>query len=81
MWSSCSRSVIQSLDLACLKVRWKLSSKETQKVIHQNIDLKDHPADQSGDQDHDVYRNVPGQNSEWDGNKQCQMMMKTEYAR
>ena len=43
--------------------------------------MKDRPADQSGDKDHDVYRNVPGQNSEWDGNKQCQLLMKTEYAR
>ena len=43
--------------------------------------MKDRPADQSGDQDHNVYRGVPGQNPEWDGTKQCQYLMKTENAR
>ena len=43
--------------------------------------MKDLPAVQSGDRDHNVYGNAPGQNSEWDGNKQCQMLMKTKYAR
>ena len=50
-------------------------------ITYHNPRVQDVPAEQSGDQDHDVYGNAPGQNSEWDGNKQCQLLMKTRYAR
>ena len=43
--------------------------------------LEDKPDQQSGDQNHDVYGNYPGQNVDWDGDKQCQMLMFTPDAR
>ena len=43
--------------------------------------LTDTPAVQSGDQDHEVYGNYPGQNKEWDGDAQCQLLMFSPDAR
>ena len=37
--------------------------------------LRDEPAEQSGDRDHEVYDNNPGQHGDWDLKQQCQMLM------
>lgn len=37
--------------------------------------LRDEPAQQSGDRDHEVYGNNPGQHGDWDLKQQCQMLM------
>ena len=49
-----------------------------------NLDLeclRDKPVTQTGDHDHEVYGNNPGQNKEWDGDKQCQMLTFSSGAR
>ena len=42
--------------------------------------LTDQPAAQSGDQDHDVYGNYPGQNRDFDADAQCKLLMLTPEA-